>query len=107
MTLSEILSVIAVLLSPLIALQVSEVLQRRREKRQRRLHVFKTLMATRASGLAPDHVQALNMIDIEFHGSDARSKAVLNAWKAHLDQLTSQQVDAAVWGARREDLFVD
>jgi hypothetical protein len=104
---SDIIAAIAVLLSPLIALQVSEVLQRRREKRQRRLNVFKTLMATRASGLAPEHVQALNMIDMEFHGADRKSKAVLNAWKAYLDQLNSPQLDSAVWGARREDLFVD
>lgn len=107
MTVSEIISVVAVLLSPLVALQVSGLLQRRREERQRRLQVFKTLMGTRASGLAPEHVQALNMIDIEFHGPDSKSKAVLNAWKAYLDHLNSSQTDSAVWGSKREDLFVD
>ena len=107
MTLTDIISVLAVLLSPLVALQVSELLQRRRERRERRLFVFKTLMATRASGLAPEHVQALNMIDVEYHGTDAKSKAVLNAWKAYLDHLNSPQLDSAVWGSRREDMFVD
>jgi hypothetical protein len=104
---SDILSIAAVLLSPLVALQISEVIGRRRERRQRRLNVFRTLMATRASVLAPEHVQALNMIDIEFHGSDTQSRAVLNAWKAYLDHLNQTQTDAALWGSRREDLFVD
>ncbi len=103
----EMIAVIAVLLSPLVALQISELLERAREKRQRRLYVFRTLMATRASALAPEHVQALNMIDIEFHGNSKKSKAVLNAWKAYLDHLGLPQTDSAVWGAKREDLFVD
>lgn len=103
----ELIAVAAVLLSPLMALQVSQILERVRERRQRQLYVFRTLMATRASGLAPEHVQALNMIDIEFHGSDGKSKAVLNAWKAYLDHLGVPQTDSAVWGAKREDLFVD
>lgn len=103
----HILEIIAVLLSPLVALQVSELLQRRRERRDRQVYVFRTLMTTRASGLAPEHVQALNMIDIEFHGSDKRSKAVLNAWKAYLDQLGVPQTDSAFWHAKKEDLFVD
>lgn len=107
MTVSEIISIAAVLLSPLVALQISEMLQRRREQRQRRLQVFKTLMGTRASRLNPEHVQALNMIDIEFHGSESKSKAVLNAWKAYLDQLNTSQSEPAVWLSKKEDLFVD
>lgn len=107
MTATDIISILAVLFSPLVALQVSEVLQRRREQRQRRQQVFKTLMATRASGLAPEHVQALNMIDIEFYGADSKSKAVLNAWKAYLDHLNSSQANAEIWLTKKEDLFVD
>ena len=64
-------------------------------------------MATRAAGLHPEHVQALNMIDIEFHGPGAKSKAVLDAWKAYLDLLNTPQTEPAIWGSRREDLFVD
>lgn len=71
-----------ILLAPLVAVQVSEFLQKRKEGRARRVGIFKTLMATRANRLSGDHVQALNMIDIEFHGTDRRSKQVLEAWKA-------------------------
>ena len=76
MSLTDALMVAAVLLAPLIAIQVSVFLEIRREKRQRRLKLFRTLMMTRAARLVPDHVNALNMIDIEFSGTDAKSKEV-------------------------------
>jgi hypothetical protein len=107
MTLSDIIMVAAVLLAPLFAIQASEFLQRRRDRRERRVAVFRTLMATRASGLHPEHVQALNLIDVEFHGKDRRSRAVLEAWKEYLDHLGARQSSPDVWGPRREDLFVE
>lgn len=104
----EVLGIVAVLLSPLIALQVSELLALIKDKKQRRFRVYRTLMATRATRLAPDHVEALNLIDVEFHGNNKKSKAVLNAWKAYLDHLnTDREPNAGVWDAKRDDLFVD
>ncbi len=107
MSTAEVLSILAVLLSPLIAVQVSELLQRRRERRDRRLFVFRSLMTTRASGLDPEHVRALNMIDVEFHGSDKKTKAVVNAWKAYLDHLnTKREATPDLWDKTKEDLLV-
>lgn len=68
---------------------------------------FRTLMATRASGLAPDHVRALNMIDVEFYGKDRSSRAVLEAWKAYLDHLNMSDSASEGWGAKGQDLLVD
>jgi len=108
MSLSEILAVVAVLVSPLVAIQVSELLARIKEKKERRFRLYSTLMATRATRLAPAHVEALNLIDVEFHGTDKKSKAVLSAWRAYLDHLnTPRDPDAAVWDSKRDDLFVD
>jgi hypothetical protein len=98
---------VAILLSPLIAVQVTVWIQRYQEKRLRKLSIFKTLMATRASGLAAEHVQALNMIDIEFYGKDKKSREILRAWKAYLDHLTSGTPATEVWGSRREELFIE
>jgi hypothetical protein len=36
-------------------------------KYQRRLHVFRTLMATRRIPISPDHVNALNLIEVDFY----------------------------------------
>ncbi len=101
------ISIAAILIAPLVAVQLSLWLERRKERRRRQLETFRTLMATRASGLAPDHVKALNMIDVEFYGSDKRSKAVLQAWRAYLDHLNMAATPSEAWGTRREDLLVD
>jgi hypothetical protein len=91
MTVSQFwIYMIAIMVSPLIAVQVSEFLNKRKESRGRRVGIFKTLMGTRASRLSADHVQALNTIDIEFHGKDKRSRQVLEAWKAYLNHLNTR-----------------
>lgn len=97
---------LAILVSPLLAVQVTEYLQKHKEARARRLWIFKTLMATRASRLSLDHVQALNTIDIEFRGMGRRGKPVLEAWKAYLNHLNTQ-LSPDVWLSRSDDLFVD
>jgi len=99
--------VISVLVSPLLAVQATMWLQRKRETRERKLDIFKTLMRTRASALAPDHVQALNMIDVEFYGDAKRTGSVLRAWKAYVDHLNTPAATIEIWGARREELFID
>ena len=107
MSYADAMMVAAVLLAPLIAIQVSVRLEIRREKRQRRMNLFRTLMMTRAARLAPDHVNALNMIDIEFSGGDRKSKEVRAAWKAYLDILTSADLTSEVGSERALDLFVE
>lgn len=109
MELQAILTVAAILLAPLTALQVSVWLGRRRAKREKRLEIFRTLMTTRASGLAPSHVQALNLIDVDFFGDDKSSKTVLLAWKAYVNHLNqdSNTVGLDVWAQKKGDLFVD
>ena len=98
--------IIAVLLAPVIAVQVSQFLERHRNKKEGKLRVFKTLMATRASTLAPAHVEALNMIDMEFYGDNKKDKAVVIAWKAYLDHLAAQNYPEESWGLKRVDLLV-
>jgi len=87
MTISDELLILAVLLAPLIAIQVQRWIDHYRKDRERKLSVFKTLMATRASAVSPEHVQALNMIDLEFEGK--KYKQVRLAWKTYLDHLGS------------------
>jgi hypothetical protein len=106
MDLKDGLMILATLLSPLVALQVSVYLQDRREKRERRFRVFQVLMTTRAASLAPEHVEALNSIDIAFYGADPTSRAVLEAHKVYLDHL-NQPTLIEGWGPRREELLVE
>lgn len=105
MTLTDLLIVLATLLSPLIAVQVSKHLAASNEARGRKEWIYKTLMATRAYTLAPAHVEALNRIALEFLPSVPKEKAVLDAWEQYLDHLGVKQ-DAG-WGNRRVELMVD
>lgn len=82
-TISDILMIGAVLLAPFIAVRVEKYLEIKRNEKDRKLNVFKTLMATRGRVLDPRHVEALNMIDLEFDGETS----VTNTWKAYLDHL--------------------
>jgi hypothetical protein len=75
-----VLTVVAIVCGPIIALQIQRKLDREREALNRKLWVFKTLMSFRATALAPAFVQALNLIDVEFSGHNDKEKAVRNAW---------------------------
>jgi hypothetical protein len=110
MTISNWLMVTAVLLAPVIAIQVSEYLQRNRASRHRKQWVFSTLMATRAASISPDHVRALNSIDLEFTGKGEKERAVIEAWKAYLAHLNNGELlrkAPDTWGEKRADLFAD
>lgn len=107
MTTYNVLQLLGMLFAPLIALQVSRYLDRRRETRDRKMKVFRTLMATRARKLGQDHVEALNMIDIEFAGSSPRETQVTRAWKMYLDHLNRPSISGEAWLAKSEELFVD
>lgn len=106
---SEWLMIWAILLAPLVAVQVSVFLDRRRAANQRKLDIFRALMTTRGSRMAPEHIRALNTIDVEFAGDDADSKKVFRAWKAYLDHLNTpaESMSGDTWLTRSDDLFVN
>ncbi len=86
----EYLTILAILLGPVIAIQVSSYLEQKRELRKKRENVFVRLMATRATNLSQIHVEALNVIDVFFYSKDDRdreAKTVREAWKVYLDHL--------------------
>lgn len=101
--LSDIAIVVATLLGPILAVQAQKWLERKRELRDRRLEIFRNLMATRAAFLSDRHVESLNAISIEFY----RETDVIDAWKSYLDHLSQDIVDENLWGQRRVDLFTE
>jgi len=103
MKLSDWVMVVAILLAPLIAVQVSIFIEKQREKRKRKINVFTALMATRAAGLSPKHVEALNLIDIEFY----KDKLVTDSWKAYIDHLNDKSLTREIWLNKTTDMFTD
>lgn len=107
---SNILTILAILLAPVFAIQVSVYLDRRREEKYRRMYTFRTLMATRAARLSADHINALNMIDVEFYGKDRKSRMVVDAWKIYLDHLENKvllESSLETWASKGLDLFIE
>jgi hypothetical protein len=76
-------TIAAILIGPIAAVMVTRYIDGKRTEQQRRMDVFRTLMRTRRLQLSPDHVGALNLVEIEFHGE----KDVLSAWRDYLTHL--------------------
>jgi len=106
---SDWVMIIAVVAGPILAIQVQKYIEAIKESTERRTRVFKDLMATRASTLAYQHVVALNMVGLEFHGK--KFNKVVNAWKTYLDHLNSFPNDdesmIKIWIEKKNDLLSD
>jgi hypothetical protein len=117
MDLKDWLIVSATILGPIFAVQAQKWVERFRERRQRKLWIFHSLMGSRADRTSAQHVQALNMIDLAFYGSSffgmklrsRREQAVLDSWKEYLDHLNTQFNDAGfeVWSSNGVELFIN
>jgi hypothetical protein len=116
MTVSDSLMILAVLLSPLIAVQVQKAVEKWRADRIKKISIFKTLMATRGTPLSPQHVEALNMIDLEFKAEKQEEKKVLEAWKVCHDHFydvpknyedPSYKAEMVTWTTQTEKNLID
>ena len=58
MNTTEIITIAAILSGPIVAVQVDKLIGRNREIKNRKLSIFKTLMATRGATLSYVHVEA-------------------------------------------------
>lgn len=109
----ELLTIIAIIVGPIAAIQADKYLERRRDEKERRLRVFRTLMLTRGSVLSPAHVEALNSIDLEFCSDDTKDRSVRDAWKQYLDQLAHHPGEKASddeqkrWREKNEELLTE
>jgi len=91
-------NIIAVLLSPVIAVLITLYLQNRREKRNQKLWIFNTLIATRHSPVIEENVRALNMIDVVFHDS----QRVRQLWHEYFGMLGNEGLNNEVGWSQRQ-----
>lgn len=74
-------------------------------------------MATRGSRVSPEHVRALNMIDLVFYGErtfgmhrrSSKEQRILDAWKEYLDHLNNKLPGDQIqlWVAQGAELFTN
>lgn len=102
---SEWIMIGAVLAGPMIAVLITRIHDARSERRSRKLNVLRSLLRTRQIRIDPEHVGALNLIDIEFYGSEN----IITAYGKYINHLsTPAPVEAAekAYFDERHDLFV-
>lgn len=109
--------ILATLMGPVLAIQAQKLIERATERRNAKKRIFYALMATRAARVAAEHVQALNMIDLEFGKGifgwwPARDKEVTRRWRIYADQLNlpfdeDDQTSLRNWVDRGDELFTD
>jgi hypothetical protein len=105
MTRYEWVTIVAIVMGPILALWVQRILDRLREKSNQRLRLFLALMATRATPLASNHVNALNAIDSVFHRR--REKKIREAWAKALEYANHANANTPGWLDRLNDLKAD
>ncbi len=101
--------VIATVMGPILAVQAQKYLERHQDRKRAKDAIFRVLMATRANRLAPDHVQALNEIELAFYAGREKEKKVRESWIAYHNHLNDKSyVGRAVeWETRQIDLLIE
>lgn len=109
--LTDVLIICATILGPVLAVQAQKFLERMREKRQACLRIFEALMSTRSTRIAPEHVRAINSVQLAFLSN--KDKAVREALDIYIERLNMRVGDnpseALIldWSTRRDAAFVD
>jgi hypothetical protein len=81
----SIATILAIIAGPILAVRIQRNLDLAREKKDRKLHIFRELMLTRLSRLSVRHVEGLNAIQMEFSEDIPSERAVLDAWALYID----------------------
>lgn len=102
--------VVATILGPIAAVYITRKIDRFRANEERKVWIFRTLMATRDMNLSisMEHVQALQMIEVEFSRSRKKERAVVDAWRLYQQHLNSSAPDedpGNYWGKRQFELL--
>jgi len=101
------LTILAIIVGPLLAFEVQRRRDNRRERRNRKLEIYRRLMMTLKARMAPSHVDAINSIQVEFQSD----KKVLDAWRLYTSHLNDRQKrtgdESKRWVEKQFDLLVE
>jgi hypothetical protein len=85
----EWITVAAIVLGPILAVQVQKLIERTTEEKRERFFIFKTLMRSRGNIMSREHVDALNMIPLVFSKKNETDAQVRRKWEIYLNHLNS------------------
>jgi len=95
--------VLATGIGPVAAVGISLWREARNSLKIRQLWVFRTLMMTRRLGISPDHVNALNLVEVDFY----KRRKVQENWKIYKEYLFSDVPEDEVWHEKKEKLLAN
>jgi hypothetical protein len=100
----DLLMIAAVGFSPLVAVALQKWFERVGSTNRQRHWIFQTLMSTRSAPLDLNHVQALNMITLDFRGK--RFKQVRRCWEIYLRRMVPP-AKGDDWNKKRGELLAN
>ena len=83
MSANEWPTIVAIVVGPVAAVLITLWRDRRNERKRRRTEILASLMGTRSARLSREHVGALNIVQLEFHGR----KSIIEAYKQYIEHL--------------------
>jgi hypothetical protein len=104
---TDIAIVLATLAGPFLAVYVTERQRKRSDARNRKIHIFRTLMATRSAPLAQLHIESLNLVEVEFDRDKSLEKEVVDNWRLYLAHLNDKSYPQDAWGPRKVELLIE
>ena len=96
-------NIIAILLSPLIAILITTWLQDRKEKKKQKYVIFGSLMSTRHQIVSDEIVRSLNMIDVVFYNR----KKVRDLWHEYYEMLNNEGLNNPMGWKQRDAKRLD
>lgn len=109
MTSEQVVTVIALIVGPTLAVGITLWAEARKNIRNQRLWVFQTLMAYRLDPFNAERIKALALIDVVFH----KVPAVKSSWKEYYDSLNDPKYkDSAnnafeVWKRKQNEMLAE
>lgn len=95
----QVVNIVAVIFSPIVAVLVTLWYQHRKERRDSKRWILTTLLATRHSPILDETVRALNLIDVVFHDSNR----VRELWREYFDMLNNEGLNnPSGWSQRQK-----
>jgi hypothetical protein len=79
--LSELVSLIGIIIGPIVAVCITLIIEARRRKRDQQVQTMRMLVSTRHLPSDPAYTTAINMIPVDFN----KNRRVMAAWKAYID----------------------
>jgi hypothetical protein len=99
------LTISAIILGPVLAFAIQHWRDRLRDDKNRKRNTFQQLLLTLKVPMAPNHVNAINSIPLEFYSNPT----VFQAWReytSHLNNTAMLKNFPARWGEKKYELLI-